>query len=199
MRPSAVAVGGRSVWVYNDADPSVSEIDPATSHVSDTRRASTAVTQPTWMPSRGRCWPPTPPAPGSIGVDTRGRSYLTRVFSGPRGKREYRLDQRAPCSRGRLRRRLGGHPRNSRQRAAAHRPGHREGHQADALPHLLADRRSRRRPWQRLGRGLVHRNALPDQPSLGTRDGTDRPRTNAPPDPTVVLGLDLGRRVRLGR
>ena len=26
-----------------------------------------------------------------IGVDARGRFYLTRVFSGPRGKREYRL------------------------------------------------------------------------------------------------------------
>ena len=27
-----------------------------------------------------------------VGVDERGRSYLTRVFSGPRGKREYRLE-----------------------------------------------------------------------------------------------------------
>ena len=34
-----------------------------------------------------------------IGVDARGRSYLTRVFSGPRGKREYRLSRNRVQSR----------------------------------------------------------------------------------------------------
>ncbi len=105
---------------------------------------------------------------------------------------------RAPCGRGRLRRRLGRRRRRTRQPAAAHRPGHRQGHQADALPPLLADRRSRRRPWQRLGRGLVHRDALPDRPSLGTRDGTDRPRRTRRPTRGGAR-RDLGRPVRLGR
>ena len=128
------------------------------------------------MPSRGRCWPPTPEAPGSSASISAEGLYLTRVFSGPRGKREYRLeDEPRAVAVG-----YGAvwvvDSRRSRQPGAAHRPGHRRGHQADALPQLLADRRSRRRPWQRLGRGLVHRNALPDRPSLGTRDGTDRPR-----------------------
>ena len=41
----ATAVGGRSVWVYNDAVPSVSEIDAATGTVRHTTSVA-AVAQP---------------------------------------------------------------------------------------------------------------------------------------------------------
>ena len=130
--------------------------------------------------------------PGRCLAHRRRRSaegHISRGCSrGLAGSASTGSTRRAPCSRGRLRRRLGGHPGNSRQPSAAHRPGHRESHQADALPHLLADRRSRRRPWRHLGRGLVHRNALPDRPSLGTRDGTARSRTTCAAHPMVVLG-----------
>jgi streptogramin lyase len=89
--PSATAVGGRSVWVYNDDGPSVSEIDPATERVRHTTRLiasprpADVFEGPVLAADSGGVW--------LIGADERGRSYLTRVFSGPRGKREYRLEQ----------------------------------------------------------------------------------------------------------
>ena len=56
---------------------------------------TTLVAYPAGPPARStdRCSPPTRAARGSSASDQRGRSYLTRVFSGPRGKREYRLEQ----------------------------------------------------------------------------------------------------------
>ena len=88
--PSAIAVGGRSVWVYNEAGPSVSEIDAATEAVRHTTTLVAvpirqyAFAGPALAADMSGAW--------LIGVDQLGRSHLTRVFSGPRGKREYRLD-----------------------------------------------------------------------------------------------------------
>jgi serine/threonine-protein kinase len=89
-RPSATALGGGSVWVYDDARPSVSEIDPATETVRHTTmlvaapsRTPDAFAGPVLAADAAGAW--------LVGVDARGRSYLTRVFSGVRGKREYRL------------------------------------------------------------------------------------------------------------
>jgi Protein kinase domain len=90
LRPSAAAVGGRSVWVYNEADPSVTEIDAATEAVRHTSRLvpvprhPDAFEGPVLAADTGGAW--------LIGVDQRGRSHLTRVFSGLRGKREYPLE-----------------------------------------------------------------------------------------------------------
>ena len=88
--PSAVAVSGSDVWVYNAAGPSVSEIDAATEVVRHTTTLTTtppdrldAFSGPVLAADAAGVW--------VIGVDVRGRSYLTRVFSGPRGKRMYRL------------------------------------------------------------------------------------------------------------
>ena len=169
-RPSAIAVGGHSVWVYNDAGPSVSEIDAATAAVRHTTRVDAAPSHPDVF---------TGPA---LAADTAGawlvrRQWARKVSShaGVLGaSRQARVSARwrAPRHCGQLRRRLGRRSWRTRQRPAAHRPGQRKGQQADALSRLLADRRSRRRPWQRLGHGLVHRDPVPDQPSLGTRNGT---------------------------
>lgn len=88
-RPAATAVGGRSVWVYNADGPSVSEIDAATDVLQHTTALLAAPSQsdalggPVLAADGAGAW--------LIGVDMRGRFYLTRVFSGPRGKREYRL------------------------------------------------------------------------------------------------------------
>jgi hypothetical protein len=90
--PAAVALGGRSVWIYNYAGSSVSEIDATTESVRHTttlgatpRRHPDAFTGPVLAADTAGAW--------LIGVDARGRSFLTRVFSGIRGKREYRLEQ----------------------------------------------------------------------------------------------------------
>ena len=89
--PSATAIGGRSVWVYNYAGPSVTEIDSATNHVLQTTTVTTSpsdlsfFTGPILAADQGGAW--------LIGVDQRGRPYLTRVLSGGR-RRNYRLDQR---------------------------------------------------------------------------------------------------------
>jgi serine/threonine-protein kinase len=89
QRPDATAVSGRSVWVYNATGPSVTEIDPATDAVRHTTRLAAAAglpdafSGPVLVADAAGVW--------VIGSDARGRSYLTRVFSGPRGTRDYRL------------------------------------------------------------------------------------------------------------
>jgi hypothetical protein len=88
--PMAAAVGGRSVWVYNDVDRTVSEIDAATNDVRQTTRASALpvdlglLTGPVLAADDDGAW--------LIGVDVRGRSLLTRVLSGAREAQSYRLD-----------------------------------------------------------------------------------------------------------
>jgi DNA-binding beta-propeller fold protein YncE len=90
--PVATAVGGRSVWVFNDAGPSVAEIDAATRTVRHTTRLVArpsrhpdAFTGPVLAADSAGAW--------LIGADPHGRAFLTRVFAGIRGKREYRLAQ----------------------------------------------------------------------------------------------------------
>jgi hypothetical protein len=89
--PSATAVSRRSVWVYNADGPSISEIDPATDAVRHTTtliaspEPANAFEGPVLAANSGGAW--------LVGADKRGRSYLTHVFPGPRGTREYRLEQ----------------------------------------------------------------------------------------------------------
>jgi DNA-binding beta-propeller fold protein YncE len=91
--PSATAVGGRrSVWVYNHEYPgSVSEIDAATMEVLQTTTVTAWPTKldafagPVLAADRGGAW--------LIGADRSGRSLLTRIPTGGRGKREYVLDR----------------------------------------------------------------------------------------------------------
>ena len=93
LRPSATTVGGRSVWVYNEAGRSVSEIDAVTGVVRQTTtlvaapRRSDAFRGPVLAADKAGAW--------VVGVDERGRSQLTRVYSGPRGKREHRVEGEA--------------------------------------------------------------------------------------------------------
>jgi serine/threonine-protein kinase len=91
QRPSAIAVAGRTVWVYNDGDPSVSEIDAATGSL---RHKTRVIAAPTHLdPFSGPALAADTAGAWLVGTDARGRSYLTRVVSGPHGKRKYRLDQ----------------------------------------------------------------------------------------------------------
>jgi serine/threonine-protein kinase len=86
--PSATAVGGQSVWVYNRDDATVTEIDATTNEVrKSTRISGIAVdlgplTGPVLAADSEGAW--------IVGVDG-GRSLLTRILSSARGKREYRL------------------------------------------------------------------------------------------------------------
>jgi YVTN family beta-propeller protein len=89
--PAATAVSRRSVWVYNREDTSVSEIDPATGTVRHT--TALAAAPPPADAFEGPVLAADSAGAWIIGTDQRGRSYLTRLFAGPRGKREYRLEQ----------------------------------------------------------------------------------------------------------
>ena len=88
VRPTAVAVGGRGVWVYNDVEESVTEIDAATNAVRRTVPLSTAdpgsgaLTGPVLAADAEGGW--------AIGVDRRERGVLTRIPVRGR-KREYEL------------------------------------------------------------------------------------------------------------
>ena len=137
--PFETAVAGPRVWVYNYAGPSVTEIDAATRAVVQTTAVATSPTNsltsstgPDLAADQGGAW--------LIGVDQRGTPYLTRVLA---GAREARVPTEAttPCSRGGLWLRLGGCTWRSPQLVAAHRPGYRADHEANALPGRRADRR----------------------------------------------------------
>ena len=89
--PSATTVDadGRSVWVFNAAGPSLTEIDVSTNTVVNTTTLLVAPGNPNGAggpvlaADRAGAW--------LIGTDPRGGPYLTRVFSGFRGRFEYRL------------------------------------------------------------------------------------------------------------
>jgi streptogramin lyase len=90
QRPSETAVGKGIVWVYNNEDVSVTEIDAATATVLHTTALVAAPSRrpdvfagPVLAADAGGAW--------LVGADQRGKPYLTRVFSGPRGRREYVL------------------------------------------------------------------------------------------------------------
>ena len=154
--PSATAVGGRSVWVYNLRAP-IGLGDRRgnrrrPTHNDDRRRARRS-----WSlhgAGAGR-------RHGRRLVRrrrrARGRSYLTRVFSGIRGKREYRLEDEpraVAVGYGAVWVVVHGARDNQVLRID---PATGKVTKRTHFPSSVADRRSRRRPWRRLGRGLVHR------------------------------------------
>ena len=88
--PGAIAVGGHSVWVYSHAGSSVSEIDTVTNRVRHTTKLSTVpinigpMAGPVLAADAGGAW--------FVGYDFKGgHSPLTRVMSGGRGTRSYKL------------------------------------------------------------------------------------------------------------
>jgi hypothetical protein len=87
--PTAVAAGGNSVWVYDRADKTVSEIDIATNDV----RATTTLSA--WPRDLGAFVGPVLAADGAgawiVGVDEDGKGRLTRLRSNDGGRREYHL------------------------------------------------------------------------------------------------------------
>ncbi len=89
--PSATAVGGRSVWVYNRDYSTLSEIDASTNRLRNTTAVSIYPIDccgvfggPVLAADTAGAW--------LIG-EQHGSPYLTRVSSGPRGKRNYPLDE----------------------------------------------------------------------------------------------------------
>jgi hypothetical protein len=90
--PAAIAVGGRTVWVYSDADKTISQVDAAT---NDVQHVTTLAAPPSEL-GLGLFDGPIVAADAqgawTIGVDKRGVALLTRVLSGVRGERRYRLD-----------------------------------------------------------------------------------------------------------
>jgi streptogramin lyase len=91
VKPMAVAAGGSSVWVYNDFDDTVSEVDAETKEVRHTTNVSAQPVDlglsagPVMAADEGGVW--------IVGVDGNGRPLLTRVFSGVRGAHDYLLDR----------------------------------------------------------------------------------------------------------
>jgi len=88
--PTATAVSGRTVWVYNRGDYTVSEVDAGTNEVLHTTKVTTMPTQlafgtgPVLAADGGGAW--------LVGYDVnRARHLLTRVLPGGRGAREHRL------------------------------------------------------------------------------------------------------------
>jgi streptogramin lyase len=86
--PTATAAAGRSVWVYNQADGTVSEVDAGANEVRHTTHVATIPPatgpQPVLAADAGGAW--------LVGYDvTRDRHLLTRVLAGGRGAREHRL------------------------------------------------------------------------------------------------------------
>jgi hypothetical protein len=89
--PMVAAAGGNSVWVYNHRDHTVSEIDAETNEALRTTAVSATPVDLSLL--RGPVLAADDDGAWLVGVDARGRSLLTRVLSGARGAREYRLDR----------------------------------------------------------------------------------------------------------
>jgi hypothetical protein len=92
QNPEAIASGGRSIWVYNRDEATVSEIDAETRNVRHTTQLSSSATDvslyagPPLTADEAGAW--------FIGASSFAgpRSLLTRIFPGG-GKHDYRLDQ----------------------------------------------------------------------------------------------------------
>jgi streptogramin lyase len=86
--PTATATAGRSVWVYNRGDGTVSEVDAGANEV----RYTTDVATIPWATGPEPMLAADADGAWLVGYDvTRDRHLLTRVFAGGRGAREYRL------------------------------------------------------------------------------------------------------------
>ena len=92
--PAAIALADRSVWVYNNADSTLSEIDRGTQRVRHTTRISTVpldvgpLTGPVLAADAGGAW--------FVGFDLgSGNSVLTRILPGGRGTRAHTLTGQA--------------------------------------------------------------------------------------------------------
>ena len=199
--PSATAVGGRSsVWVYNADGPSVSEIDATTERCPATQRhVRRGADRP--AAARGAGARRRPAGAWFVGADAAAAGPISRGCSrGFAGSASTASTRQAPASRGRLRRRLGRRSRRPRQPGAAHRPGHRRGHQADALPRLR-----RRSTGLAVGLGSVWVVASSTatlyriDPRSARVTGRIDLGSRAPPDPRWCLGCDLGRLADDGR
>ena len=181
-RPTAAAAGGHSVWVYNQAGPTVSEIDAGRTRPADDGSS--------------------PPPPRSDAFEAGARRRRRRRVAhrrrparmvvshagvpGARGKREYRLDLTAPRSRGR-RGAVWVVDRGAHDYQVLRIDPATGVHRADTLPRLHPDRRIAV-GLGASGSSVRPRDALPDRPSLGS-GGTGRlDLGDTPPGPSVVLG-----------
>jgi streptogramin lyase len=91
LRPMAAAVGGRSVWTYNEEGRSVSEIDSTTRSV---RKTTPVRARPVDLSLRvGPVLAADAAGAWLIGRDRSGRSLLTRLPSGGGKPSDYRLDR----------------------------------------------------------------------------------------------------------
>jgi Protein kinase domain len=88
--PGAVATAGQTVWVYNLADHTVSEIDARTNDVVRTVGVSTIPAQA--GPGTGPSLAADSDGAWVVGRRVDGRALLTRVLSRGRGTREFRLN-----------------------------------------------------------------------------------------------------------
>ena len=92
--PAAIAVADQSVWVYNSADSTLSEVDTRTQSVRHTTRVSTVpldlgpLSGPMLAADAGGAW--------FVGFDLgSGNSVLTRILPGGRGTRAHTVTGQA--------------------------------------------------------------------------------------------------------
>jgi serine/threonine-protein kinase len=91
--PTASAAGGHSVWVYNQKDRTISEIDARTNSVRKTTAVPSGhvdvsrLAGPVLAADASGAWF----VDGALGV-ANARPFLTKLLPGGRGKRTYRLD-----------------------------------------------------------------------------------------------------------
>jgi serine/threonine-protein kinase len=90
--PMAAAVGGRSVWSYNNGDLSVSEIDARTNTVR--KRTAVRVRPVSFSLLVGPFLVADAEAAWLVGLDGQGRPVLTKFPSGGGEARRYRLDRK---------------------------------------------------------------------------------------------------------
>jgi len=89
-KPSATAVGGHSIWVYNADDRSITELDAATGAKQQTTTVTASLAHQDAF--EGPVLAADPSGAWLVGVDQRRRFLLTRVPTAGRGKRTHVLD-----------------------------------------------------------------------------------------------------------
>jgi hypothetical protein len=88
--PQAIVANQRTVWVYNEGDATISEVDAATATVLGTTALSAKPISLSWWD--GPILAADADGAWVIGVNARGDYRLTRILSGARGKTSYALD-----------------------------------------------------------------------------------------------------------